>query len=432
MTHVEHAHTGADEVTTPLRRHGSFVRFWIAQTSSQLGDEVYTVALPLVVYAVTGSAGAMSLIFGLSMVPHVVAGLFGGALTDRQGPYTLLVATSLLAGTLMTTLAALVSTGRAGVPVMAVITVALACAASTLLSAYESAIPRLIPAPRLLEANSRLESTRTLCTVLGPSLAGFLTGFGNGGPAIALNALSFFVATLMIVPLRTLKGAEGPGTVTATPVNTPVPARELWADVRDGLAQAWHRRPVRIGILLSSGANLCTGSLDIYAIFSLRHNLHASAVVVGLLFTGSGLFAMLAATLLPRLGKHVGYAPGMGLGLAGLGSACALMAFPSHLVVVALALMANTCGTVIFNVQWRAMRQHVAGPALVGRISGICRGIAFAAAAIGAWVGGLLATLSGNGSRLYLLSGAVFVAALTLCALSFLRRSLRSVATAVP
>ncbi|MFE0191571.1 MFS transporter [Streptomyces sp. NPDC058989] len=408
-------------MATPLGRDTSFVRFWTAQTSSQLGDEVYTVALPLVVYAVTGSAGAMSLVFGLSMAPHVVAGLFGGAFTDRRGPYGLLVATSLLAGSLMAILAVLVTIGAASLPVIAVITVVMACSASTLLSAYEAAIPRLMPAQQLLEANSRLEATRTLCAVLGPSLAGFLTGFGDGGPAIAVNAASFFVATMLILPLRSLKKA---------PTGTPVTVRELWADVRDGLGQAWRRRPIRIGILLSSGSNLCTGSLDIYAIYSLRHNLHASAVTVGLIFTGSSLFALAAASLLPRLGRRAGYSLGMGLGLAGLASACALMANPAHIAIVAAALLANTSGAVVFNVQWRAMRQHVAGPELIGRISGICRGIAYAAVALGAWTGGLLTTLSGDGSRLYLLTGTAMVASLAVVALSVLRRSLRSVPAA--
>jgi Na+/melibiose symporter-like transporter len=278
-----------------------------------------------------------------------------------------------------------------------------------------------MPPQRLLEANSRLETTRTLCAVLGPSLAGFLTGFGEGGPAIAVNAASFFVATLMILPLRTLKKA---------PTGRPVTVRELWADVRDGLGQAWRRRPIRIGILLSSGSNLCTGSLDIYAIYSLRHNLHASAATVGLIFTGSSLFALAAASLLPRLGRRAGYALGMGLGLASLAGACALMAHPANITIVAAALLANTSGAVIFNVQWRAMRQHIAGPALIGRISGICRGIAYAGVALGAWAGGLLTTLSGDGSRLYLLTGTAIVASLAFAALSVLRLSLRSVPAA--
>ncbi|MGW1073037.1 MFS transporter [Streptomyces sp. NPDC002537] len=410
------ASMNADGAAVPLRRDRAFVRFWAAQTSSQLGDEVHTVALPLVVYSVTGSAAAMSLIFGLSMAPHIVAGILGGAVTDRQGPYRLLVTTSLLAGTLMAVLAVLIATGTAGVPVIGVITVVTAGAASVLLSSYEAAVPRLLPAARLLEANSRLETTRTLCAVTGPALAGVLVGFGNGGPAIGLNALSFFAAALLVLPMRKLRGE---------PAAAPAPVRQLRADVVHGLRQAWHLRPVRLGILLSTGSNLCTGSLDIYAIYSLRHGLHTSAHAVGLILTGSSLFALAAAAVLPRLGQRLGHAPGMALGLAGLAAACALMAFPGHAVVVALALMASTCGAVIFNVQWRAMRQQVAGPGLAGRISGICRGIAYGGVAIGAWTGGLLTTLSGGGSRTYLLCGTALVTALSLVSLTLLRRALR-------
>ncbi|MFE1321332.1 MFS transporter [Kitasatospora phosalacinea] len=410
-----HTRGGADQddAPPPGARSGAFARFWTAQTTSQLGDEVYTVALPLVVFAATGSAAAMSLVFGLSMAPHVLAGIFGGAVTDRRGPRRLLVTMSLAAGTLMALLAAMVWAGTLNLALLAVVTVLTATSSSVLLSSYEAAVPRLVDGERLLKANSRLELTRTLCAVLGPALAGALVAPAHGALAIGVNAASFLLATALI---GTVGGLDAPGAVPALSPSV------IWDDVKDGLRRAWQLRPIRLGIMLSTGSNLFTGSLEIYAIYSLRSHLHASAQTVGLVMTGSSLFTLAAVSYLPRLQKHLGYARGMALGLAALGLACALMAFPSHLAVVAAALLASTCGAVTFNVQWRAMRQQVAGPALAGRISGICRGIAYAGVAVGAWTGGLLTTLSGGGTRAYLLAGAAATALLVTTALTALQR----------
>lgn len=417
MTLPSKAAPEAGEAPAPLLRDGAFARFWAAQSVSQLGDEVYTVALPLAVYAATGSAAAMSLVFGLSMAPHIVAGVFGGAVTDRTGPGRILLLTSVSAAALMTLLTALLAGDRLTLPVLCVVTVLAAVAAAVLLSSYEAAIIRLVPGGQIMAANTRLELTRTLSAVLGPALAGILVGYAHGAVAIGVNAASFLLAAGLLLSIRNLRGPAGPATATATP-------SQLWQDVRAGLHQAWLLKPVRTGIILSTGSNLCTGSLDIYAIYSLRAHLHASTQTVGLLFTGSSLFTLVAVSLLPRLQRHIGYARGMALGLVALGGACALMSDPADIAVVAGALAASTCGGVTFNIQWRAMRQTVSGPALVGRISGICRGIAYAGVAVGAWAGGLLTSVSHNGTSAYLLAGAGVIAILAVCAVTLLRTQL--------
>ena len=413
---------GPEPAGVPLLRNGAFLRFWAAQSSSQLGDEVYVVALPLVVYAATGSSAAMSLIFGLSMAPHVLAGMVGGAVSDRQGPYRLLPAMSAASGTLMAVLAVLVGAGVLDLPLLSVITLAAATSASVLMSSYEAAVPSLVPQELLLEANSRLETTRTLAAVLGPALAGVLVGIGEGAPAIALNAASFLCAAVLLRPLRKRRPASA-----ASAIRWPA----VLADVRTGLRSATALLPIRLGIILSTGCNLCTGSIEIYAVFVLRHRLDVSSQTVGLVFTGSSVFSILATTQLPRLKGRLGYAAGMGAGLLGLAMACVLMAFPSHVAVITGALMSATCGSVIFNIQWRSMRQHICGPALTGRISGICRGIAYGGVAVGAWIGGLLTAVSTVGYQIYMLTGAAVLASLAAVALTLLHRTIVA-ATATP
>ena len=61
----------------------AFRRLWLAQLGSQLGEAIALVAMPLLVYGLTGSAELLSLIFILQLLPRVVLAPIAGMLADR-------------------------------------------------------------------------------------------------------------------------------------------------------------------------------------------------------------------------------------------------------------------------------------------------------------------------------------------------------------
>ncbi len=66
-----------------LRDDADFRRFWWARFYSLAGSVITLVALPVLVYRLSGSALLTALVSGLEAAPYVVFGLFAGALTDR-------------------------------------------------------------------------------------------------------------------------------------------------------------------------------------------------------------------------------------------------------------------------------------------------------------------------------------------------------------
>ncbi len=61
----------------------AFRRLWLAQLGSQLGEAIALVAMPLLVYGLTGSAELLSLIFILQLLPRVALAPVAGMLADR-------------------------------------------------------------------------------------------------------------------------------------------------------------------------------------------------------------------------------------------------------------------------------------------------------------------------------------------------------------
>ncbi|AVT28440.1 hypothetical protein C6361_01795 [Plantactinospora sp. BC1] len=384
----------------------TFIRFWTAQTVSQLGDEVFIVALPLIVYATTRSAGAMSIAFGMTMVPHIALGILGGALADRFDQRRLLATLSAAATAALLVLAAMLHFGAAGPVTLAVSALLLACLLAALLPGYESCIPRIVPAERLVSANSRLEVSRIVCAVVGPGLAGLLVTLGPGVGAIVFDAASFLVAGLLLLSLPPLAPRAAP--------RRPATTRNLLREIGEGIGLAFRTRSIRLGMLLSTTTNVCVGALHIVAIFQLRDRFDVPAPTVGLIMTGTAIFSLVVAAL-PRLQRRLGYPGTLAIGLLLSMVACLLMARPAHISWVIGALALETCGATVFNVGWRAMRQQVAGAEAIGRISGVSRGVAFLGAAVGGWLGGAVAASAGL--SLYLYPGAAVIAGLVALAL---------------
>ncbi|MGH9175233.1 MAG: MFS transporter, partial [Vicinamibacterales bacterium] len=60
-----------------------FLRFWIGQAVSNLGNAVTLLAIPLLIYERTDSALALSLVAVATVAPRVLFGLLIGAWVDR-------------------------------------------------------------------------------------------------------------------------------------------------------------------------------------------------------------------------------------------------------------------------------------------------------------------------------------------------------------
>ena len=69
-----------------LLRETAFRRYWSAQTISMFGDQISSLALPLVaVLALHANAAQMGFLAALVWLPSLLFGLHAGALVDRRG-----------------------------------------------------------------------------------------------------------------------------------------------------------------------------------------------------------------------------------------------------------------------------------------------------------------------------------------------------------
>ncbi len=77
----------------PLLRNRDYMLLWSGQTLSQLGSETSTVAYPLLVLALTGSAAKAGVVGLAKWLPLALFALPAGALADRMDRKRLMITT---------------------------------------------------------------------------------------------------------------------------------------------------------------------------------------------------------------------------------------------------------------------------------------------------------------------------------------------------
>jgi MFS family permease len=189
-------------------KHRDFALFWWTALISNSGSWMQTVAVPKVIYDLTGSSTWLGIAALASLGPSLILTAFAGVLADRVSRRLILIVTQLVQMAVAIGLFALYL-ADAMTPLRIIwLLVVSGIAAGFQTSAWQSFVPTLVPRERLMDA-VRLNSVQfTAARALGPGFGALaLTLFGTG-TAFLLNALTYVlvVAALLVVNPRQVIG----------------------------------------------------------------------------------------------------------------------------------------------------------------------------------------------------------------------------------
>jgi MFS family permease len=183
---------------------------WIASVLSSLAGQIRNVATLYQVYDISGSAFKLGLTGFLETLPFIIFGLFAGAVADAFDRKKLLIATISLQLVPNLLLGILTLTGA--IQVWHIYALGLAGAFVEVFNwpARAALIPRLVPAPLLM--NAMVVNTMILQTsfLVGPAIGGFLIDRSGLAVAYFSSTLLFVPAVIAILSLHASGKIEGP------------------------------------------------------------------------------------------------------------------------------------------------------------------------------------------------------------------------------
>ncbi|MDD7811403.1 MFS transporter [Mycolicibacter sinensis] len=195
--------------TTPLRSP-DFRRLWVAGIPTVIGANLTIFAVPVQIYALTGSSAYVGLAGLFALVPLVVFGLLGGAWADAMDRRTLLIIASCGLG--LASLLLWVQAVLGGGVWLVLCLLAVQQAFYAINSPTRSAaIPRMVAGGDLPAANSLNMTVMQFGAIVGPLLAGLLLGWVDLSTLYLIDALTCIFpiwATFRLAPMPPAGSSE--------------------------------------------------------------------------------------------------------------------------------------------------------------------------------------------------------------------------------
>ncbi|MDX8036954.1 MFS transporter [Lentzea sp. BCCO 10_0856] len=359
-----------------------FGKLWLARVVSTAGSALSGVALPVLMYSLTGSAVHTGALAALAAAPYLVFGLIAGALVDRMHRRTVMVVADLASAGLLVSVP-VAAVFDALTPVHLLVVAGGAASATVWFDAANfGAVPALVGNEQLVRANSAVWSASTAVHVVAPSVAGVLIAVIGPAGAVALDALSFAAsAALVRTILRPLNQLREPRI-------------SLRADIREGLEFLWREPTVRLFTALGVGQAVAGGAVSgLLVVYAIRvFDVPENDARVGVLFSALAAGSFAATVVMPKISdscspRHVTMI-GLSAGVVVMGLLAGVQLWWG--AVISTALWGLTSTIVIVN--GLTVRQLVTPDHLQGRVGLVGRMVTFGVGQpTGALAGGVLA-----------------------------------------
>jgi MFS family permease len=288
-----------------LLRERPFRLLWAAQAASNFGDAMTSLALLLITQRLTGSTAAVAATAIAIALPQLLFGLLAGVLADRWSSRRVMVVSDLLRAALV--LGFLAVTTAEGLWLLFLLAFAHSAVGAFFNPARAALLPEILPAERLLGANSLIEMSRVVAGVAGVGAAGVLAGVGGDLRLVfVVDAATFLLSAALIARMSGLP-ARRAASGTA------------WHELVEGLRLVFGSPALRGVVLAAAVAMFGLGAVNVLLVPFVVESLDASETWFGALEAAQVTSMIAAGVLLTALAAHLRARVLVSVGLLGLG-----------------------------------------------------------------------------------------------------------------
>ncbi|WP_307869040.1 MFS transporter, partial [Umezawaea beigongshangensis] len=269
---------------------GEFRALFVAQSVTVIGDQFARVALSVLVYQRTASAGLTALTYALTFLPDLVGGPLLSGVADRRPRRRVMIGADVVRAVLVAVMAV------PGVPLWAVaaLLVAVQLAGAPGGAARAALLPHVLEGERYPVGQAALNTVTQFAQVVGFAGGGALVVLLGTGGVLLADAVSFALSALLVWrwvrprPAAAAPGGEGSRWLT---------------DVAAGAALVWGDPRLRALVAFACLSGFYITGEALAAPYSAA--LGAGPVAVGLLFSACALGTAIGMVLVARLATPV-------------------------------------------------------------------------------------------------------------------------------
>jgi MFS family permease len=366
-----------------------FWRLWFSVTSSNTGDGIVLAALPLLAASLTRSPIGVAATTIAVRLPWLIFGLFAGVIADRVDRRRVMVSTGVGRGVVFGGIAVAVAFDSVTLVALYVLVFGVGILETLYDTASMSTTPSLVASDQLDRANSRLIGAHIAANeFVGPPLGGALFVIAAAAP-FGISAVAFTGSALVLV------GVSG----NFRPARSE--KASLYSDVREGLGFLWREPMIRAFAVGAATINLGFTLAGSVLVLHAQDNLRLGGLEFGVLLAAAGVGGIVGAQAAPMVIRGLGRGRSVLLSVVLISGGIATMGWAGDLFLAMVGYAAYGFAGEIWNVVSVTYRQSVSPDAVLGRVMGAFRVIAYGTYPVGAALGGLLAASAGLRSTFF-------------------------------
>lgn len=400
-----------DPIDEPLRSNRDFRTLLSTQGVSSIGDAVSFTALPLLVFALTGSGAAMGLVGALQTLPDLLFGMVAGALADRSDRKRMMFLADVGRAILTALIPISVWLGGPTLIVILIVAAPMSILRSLFLAGYTASVPAIVGRSQLARANALFEAVYSTGYIIGPAVAGILSTLIGPGPTLAIDAISFLLSGLGLVFVRRQLIAP-----------TDRPETHILTEIREGIDFIVRHPTLRSAIGFWGVVSITTAPLVPALTVYITRDLNLEDWVLGALLAvyGAGTVSGALAISRRRRGSAgpllLGGNLARGLVLVGIGIA-------GHVeLLLPLGFLAGVADSAVL-ITYLTLRTAHSPDALLGRIGSTARTISLGLQPVGMLAGGLLIDATNGATTIVAMGVVVAVLSLVFAPIGALRHA---------
>ena len=365
-----------------------FVKLWTGQTISEFGSSVSNLAIPwLAAKELHASPFEFSLLTVLGFLPFILFALPAGVWVDRLRRRPILIVGDASRAVLLAWIPLAWALGILTIWQLFVVTFVVGIFTVFFDVAYQSYLPSLVEREQLTDGNSKLQATASAAGIAGPGLAGGLIAALTAPYAILVDAASFVVSTLFMIPIKRREA------IPERSEHEPKP--KMLPELKEGVRYVVHHRYLKWIALCTGGSNFFGSIAFGVGVLYMARVLEMSSLAAGVVMAGFGVGALVGALATPRFQKAVGvgraiWIPAVMFSVAGFAFPLAPQSFPVPVLLAGTLLFG--IGGMAYNITQVSLRQAITPERMQGRMNASMRWIVWGTMPIGSLVGGAIAT----------------------------------------
>jgi MFS family permease len=268
-------------------KYRNYRLFFTGQSISLIGTWMQRIAMPWLVYHMTGSALLLGVVSFAGQIPTFILAPFAGVLTDRWSRYRVLLVTQIISLVQALILAVLALTGVIEIWHIVALSIMLGCINAFDVPSRHSFVVEMVEKKEDLGNAIALNSMMfNGARLIGPSIAGVMLATTGEGVCFLINAISYIFVVMSLLMMRIEKRE-----IVKKKSN-------LLKEMKEGLSYTFGFAPIKYLLILLAVVNLMGASYQVLVPVFAKEILHGGSDTFGFLMGAAGFGALIGAVYL--------------------------------------------------------------------------------------------------------------------------------------